>query len=137
MAQGDSKSANFKQPLLPQDLLDFVELTAFTRRWEQLGLDVETDLLALQLAIMADPEAGRVVAGADGLRKTRFAPTRWNTGKSGAVRVLYVYFREIGVVLLCLVYGKNEIDNISEAVKQRLAKTIGEIEQELRKKKDA
>lgn len=111
--------------------LDFIELPQFTRRWRQLGLDDEGDLSALQLTIMEDPNAGAVIPSGGGLRKLRFAPKRWKTGKSGAVRVLYVHFEQLGVVLLCLAYGKNEVGNISSAVKKFLAKAITEIEGEL------
>jgi hypothetical protein len=118
----------------PEDLLDFIELPAFTKRWEQLGLDEDEDLSALQLCIMADPKSPRPLAKTDGMRKLRFAPKRWETGKSGAARVLYVYFERFGIVLLCLVYGKNEIDNISDAVKQYLNKLIAEVERELQRR---
>jgi hypothetical protein len=87
-----------------EDLLDFIELPQFTKCWEKLGLDDETDLTALQLGIMADPTGGDVIAGTEGLRKLCFAPDRWNIGKGGAARVLYVHFEQFGIVLLCVVY---------------------------------
>ena len=117
-----------------EDLLHFIELPQFTRRWEQLGLDDEVDLTALQLAIMANPRNGDVIRGTGGLRKLRFAPQRWSIGKSGAARVIYAYFEEFGIVLLCLVYGKNEAGDLSEAVKKLLKKTMNEIEAELRRR---
>jgi len=78
--------------LTPEDLLHFVELDEFRDDWEQLGLDVEGDLWALQILIMRNPGGTPVIPETGGLRKMRFAPGRWNTGKSGAVRVCYVYF---------------------------------------------
>jgi len=120
--------------LKPEDLLHFIELPVFTKRWEQLGLDDEEDLSALQIFIMTAPAAAKPIAKTKGLRKLRFAPLRWSKGKSGAARVLYVYFERLGIVLLCLVYGKNEIDNISNGVKQYLNKLIDEIERELRQR---
>jgi hypothetical protein len=63
----------------------------------------------------------------------RFSPPRWHTGKSGSTRVLYVYFEKLKAVLLCLVYGKNEIDDISDRVKAILKERIAETEQELRR----
>lgn len=118
----------------PEDIVDFIELAPFTRRWAKLGLDDEDDLLQLQLSIMDDPKAAPVIRGTSGLRKLRFAPTRWKVGKSGAVRVLYTHFEEFGVVLLCLVYGKNEAGNISDAVKLQLNKQIAEAERELQRR---
>jgi hypothetical protein len=118
----------------PEDLLDFLELPAFTKRWKLLQLDDENDLLALQVMIMTAPKKAKPLSGTSGLRKLRFAPTRWKSGKSGAARVLYVYFEEYGLVLLCLIYGKNEVDEISDAVKQRLNAIIKEIKRELRRR---
>ncbi len=103
--------------LSPEDILDFVELPVFTRRWAALGLNDEIDLSLLQWAILDNPKAGKPIRGTNGLRKLRFAPPRWKTGKSGAVRVLYVVFDELRIVVLALVYGKNEVDDISESVK--------------------
>ena len=119
----------------PERLLHFIELPQFTRRWEQLGLDDEEDLSALQFVIIENPKIGDVVRDTGGLRKMRFAPPRWNIGKSGATRVIYAYFDEFGIVLLCLVYGKNEMGDLSDAVKKLLKKKMNEIEAELRRRK--
>lgn len=115
----------------PEDILDFIEFTQFSRRWDKLGLDVEDDLWALQTIIMANPKGSPVIQGTRGLRKLRFTPEHWNVGKSGAVRVLYVHFEGFGVVLLCLAFGKGEVENISDAVKEYLNKLILEAEREL------
>lgn len=119
----------------PEDLLDFIELPQFTKRWEKLGLDDENDLTELQLTIMLAPQKGDVIPGAGGLRKLRFSPSKWPSGTSGATRVLYVYFEEFGICLLCVIYAKNELATISEAVKQFLRETIKETEAELRRLK--
>jgi hypothetical protein len=115
----------------PEDLLDFLELPVFTKRWKALQLD-DDDLLALQIMIMTAPKKAKPLKGTKGLRKTRFAPARWKSGKSGAARVLYVYFEEYGLVLLCLSYGKNEVDDISDAVKRHLNTLIAEVARELK-----
>ena len=132
--RGKHKKFTLRYPehvLNPEDLLNFVELPAFTRRWEALGLDDDQDLSALQIFVMLGPKRHAIVKGTQGLRKLRFAPQRWNCGKSGAARVLYVYFERYGMVLLCLVYAKNEVDTISNAVKQYLNTLVQEIECEL------
>ena len=54
-----------------------------------------------------------MVPGTDGLRKLRFAPSRWANGKRGAARVGYVYLEEFGIVLLVVAYAKNEQDDLS------------------------
>ncbi|UUO06942.1 hypothetical protein M4951_01200 [Blastopirellula sp. J2-11] len=114
----------------PEDLLHFVELDEFEQEWKELGLDVESDLFAVQMVIMSDPKKAPVVPGTGGLRKFRFAPERWNTGKRGAARVCYVYFEEHWTVLLVTVYGKNEKDNLTDEEKkgiQMYIKKIGKI----------
>jgi len=118
----------------PEDLLDFIELPAFTRRWHLLGLDDEEDLSTLQRSIMANPLIGAAIKGTSAIRKLRFAPSRWKVGKRGATRVLYVYFQEFGIVLLCLVYGKGEVDNIASGVKKYLNKLVEDVDRELRRR---
>ena len=126
-----SQFSPWKPVLQPEDLLEFVELPAFTRRWKELGLDDEEDLASLQLQLMNDPKAGKPIKATKAIRKLRFAPRKWNTGKRGATRVLYVYFEELGFVLLCLIYGKGEVDDISDGVKKQLNQLVNEVELEL------
>lgn len=102
----------------PEDLLNFVATSVFTREWEKLGLDDEHDLCALQLMIMANPKGPPVVTGTDGLRKLRFAPVKWNTGTSGGARVCYVYFEDFGIVLLVVAYDKHARDDLSDPEKK-------------------
>ncbi len=112
----------------PQELLHFIELDEFQQDWEDLGLDLENDLWDLQNAVMHDPEASPVIQGTGGLRKMRFAPTRWKTGKSGAIRVCYVYFKPQWTVLLVMAYGKNRKDTLTAAEKRGIARYIGVVQ---------
>lgn len=108
-----------------ESLLNFVETTVFTRAWDhELRLDVESDLLSLQLQIMAAPKTPPVIPGTGGLRKLRFAPANWPTGKSGGVRVCYVYFEEFRVVLLVFAYDHRSKDDLSHAEKATIKKLI-------------
>ena len=109
-------------------------MPVFTKRWAALGLDDDEDLSVLQLLIMAGPTAASSIKGTNGIRKLRFAPRRWKSGKSGAVRVLYVYIEEYGLVILCLAYGKNEVANISAAVRRYLNTLVQNLEQELKRR---
>lgn len=86
-----------------EDLLHFIELKPFSRRWAKLQLD-DAALASLQLTIMDAPESGKEIVGTGGLRKMRFAPPQWARGKSHALRVCYVFYEEHKVVLLALVY---------------------------------
>jgi hypothetical protein len=63
-----------KHQLTPEDLLNFCELSGFINEWESLGLDVEFDLCALQVAIMAHPKHAPVVQGT-GSSKARILST--------------------------------------------------------------
>jgi hypothetical protein len=107
-----------KYALSPEDLLHFIETTVFTKAWNELDLNDEDDLMALQLAIMSQPKAWPVVQGTGGLRKLRFVPPGREIGKSGGVRVCYVYFEEFGIVLLVYVYDKRKQGDLSEAEKK-------------------
>jgi len=117
----------------PEELRNFWELKWFYDSWEEMGLSDE-DLSALQIIIMMDPKGPPVMSGTKGLRKLRFSPESWNTGKSGALRVCYVDFQKYGLVLLSLVFPKGELDNISAAGKKAVNAAITRIEVALQKK---
>jgi hypothetical protein len=122
-----------KQHFQPEDLLNFWELEWFYDSWESFELTDE-DLAALQISIMCAPRAAPVISGTRGLRKLRYSPESWNTGKSHALRVCYVYFEKYGMVLLCLVFRKGELETISAAGKKEINKAIVRIEENLKKK---
>jgi|GEM_PF-75914 len=96
----------------PEELLHFVESTFFSSSWDELGLDAEDDLTKLQLLLMARPDAGDVIRNSGGVRKLRFVPDKWKSGKRGGLRACYVYFEDFGIILLLLVYDKSEQDNL-------------------------
>jgi hypothetical protein len=111
-----------------QDLLIFCELAGFVQDWEDLQLDVEFDLLALQVAIMRDPKQGVVVQGTGGLRKLEFSPSKRHggtrRGKRNACRVCYVFFEEFHTVLLVTAYAKGRKDDISYDEKRIIKQAI-------------
>jgi len=114
----------------PEDLMVFVQARKFSERWDGLGLTDE-DLQALEMAIMAAPKGAPVVTGTGGLRKLRFASPQWSKGKRGGFRVCYVYFEEVQVIHLLVIYGKSEKDTISLKQKVALKQLIGEIRRSL------
>lgn len=65
--------------------------------------------------MLARPEAGAVMAGTGGLRKIRFAPPSRHSGKSGAFRVGYVYFRDARAIMLLAIFAKNDQANLTAA----------------------
>lgn len=102
----------------PESILIFIEASWFEKDWKSLGLDVEWDLWCLQTEIMFDPKAAPVIQGTNGLRKMRFSPPSWNVGKSGALRICYVYYEDYGNVLLTVVYPKGVKDSLSDKEKK-------------------
>lgn len=67
------------------------------------------------------------IEGTRGLRKMRYAPKAWDTGKRGALRVCYVHFERFHTVLLAIVYLKGEQDDLSAAATTAINKAIDRI----------
>jgi hypothetical protein len=102
--------------------MTFRHMPVFVSEWKRLGLPDE-DLQALERQIMERPESGAVMNGTGGVRKVRFAPPSWRTGKSGATRVCYVVFAD-AVCYLFLIFPKNERANLSAKDKAVLKLTM-------------
>lgn len=101
----------------------FHHFEAFTAKWKRLKLTDE-DLQALEEQVAANPDAGDVMSGTGGLRKVRFAPPSWHTGKSGASRVCYVHVVRADAIGLMVIFAKNEKPNLSAEDKARVATTV-------------
>ncbi|MEM1062927.1 MAG: hypothetical protein AAF532_02890 [Planctomycetota bacterium] len=112
------------------DTLTFIELPAFERAWNRLGM-TDDDLFALQVAIMSSPEGGKVIRGTGGLRKVRFRSEASDAGKSGGVRACYVYYSKWGAVLLVTAYGKSQKSDLTAAQRRDIAKYLEEVESDL------
>lgn len=108
----------------------FIQPASFSSDWARLGL-TDDDLRALENEVMARPDAGAVMAGTGGLRKVRYAPPSWRTGKSGALRVCYVVFPNFGVCYLVALFPKNERANLSAADKAMWRRWITQRRKEL------
>ena len=103
--------------------LTFAQVEMFASDWRRLRLTDE-DLQALESMIMERPEAGPIMSGTGGLRKLRFAPPSWHTGKSGATRVCYVYFVKSAHCGLIAIFPKNEKSNLNAKEKSLVRKVI-------------
>jgi phage-related protein len=115
----------------PTDWPEFIELPGFTRAWAALGLH-DADLRALQAAILSGPERHPVVPGTGGLRKLRFARPGEGRGKSGAHRVCYACYLREGIVVLAMVYGKNEQVDLTATQRKDIAAALRIIGDQLR-----
>ena|SRR6266702_6570430 len=111
--------------------LTFIELPAFSRYREDYLDDGE--YRRLQEELLAPPDAGDVIAGTGGLRKLRFGSNKRGKGKRGGIRVIYYWVSGSQVWLLTL-YGKDEMDDLSNDERNALAKVLS-AEVNLRNKK--
>jgi mRNA-degrading endonuclease RelE of RelBE toxin-antitoxin system len=74
--------------------------------------------------LVARPEIGNVIRGSGGLRKVRWAaPGR---GKRGGVRVIYYWAANQEVILMLLIYGKNEQDDLTSEQLRLLKRLVNE-----------
>ena len=107
----------------------FIETTIFARRIA--GLGAEEQLRGLQNLLLANPNAGDVVPGLDGLRKIRMPlPGR---GKRGSARALYLFFAHADKILFLLVYTKNDFDDLPPDARKAIKGQIKEIRREFEK----
>ncbi|MBS0359371.1 MAG: type II toxin-antitoxin system RelE/ParE family toxin [Proteobacteria bacterium] len=72
------------------------------------------------------PEKGDIIQGTGGVRKLRWRTGKNNKGKSGGVRILYHYSVDI-LILLITLYDKSEKDNITQAERNELKRTVPEL----------
>ena len=107
----------------------FVETSVFTKRLVQITDDDTYRRFQAELA--ANPEKGKLIQGAGGLRKARMAAR--GKGKRGGARVIYLYLETAMVIYLVYVYDKGEADDLTAAQKKEL-KTIAEAIKEEYKK---
>jgi mRNA-degrading endonuclease RelE of RelBE toxin-antitoxin system len=86
-----------------------VETSVFTRR--VVHLLPEESYRALQTELVQNPEKGTIIPGSGGLRKLRWEmPGR---GKRGGSRIIYYWASAQQIILMLLLYGKNEQDDLS------------------------
>jgi hypothetical protein len=86
------------------------------------GLFSEHDVFELELALMADPEAGDLIPGARGLRKIR-RPLA-GRGKRGGARVIYYHVVSDHQILLLYAYAKNQQGDLTPAQAKQLAQLV-------------
>jgi mRNA-degrading endonuclease RelE of RelBE toxin-antitoxin system len=61
--------------------------------------------------VVARPDVGNIIRGSGGLRKVRWAAT--GRGKRGGIRVIYYWAVDREIILMLLIYGKNEQDDLT------------------------
>lgn len=109
----------------------FVYSAGFVKEWNRLRL-TESDLVQLEQLLGRAAESAPVIQGAGGLRKIRFAPSSMHTGKSGATRVGFAYFKTKAAIIVVAIFAKNEVSNFTAAQKAEIAKWLTLIERTFR-----
>ena len=107
----------------------FVETKVFSKRIA--GLLDDASFADLQASLAQDPAKGPVIQGTGGLRKVR-----WNLsgrGKSGSLRIIYLYIKVRNHIHLVFVFAKDEADNLTAAQKQQLRAVVDTIKKEYTK----
>ena len=111
-----------------QRLFTFIETRIFSKQWLDLGLS-DDDLRELESELLKNPRKGPVMQGTGRLRKMRFPLP--NTGKSGGVRVCYVFFDRWDIIYFIVVYSKSKQDNLSDEQCKEIKKLIDILEKEI------
>jgi len=105
---------------------EFVYTAKFDREWNKLGLS-DDDLRLLELYLIENPNAGKIVEGTGSIRKMRWALP--NKGKSGGIRILFIDFIVTDKICMFDMFQKSEKVNLSQrekSVLRQIVKTIGE-----------
>lgn len=109
--------------------ITFIETKIFSKR--MAGLLSDDDFAAFQAELAQNPEKGPVVEGSGGLRKVRWRLK--GRGKSGGLRIIYLYIRVRNRIYLVFVFAKDESDNLTPVQKKQLKSIADAIKQEYRK----
>lgn len=96
--------------LMSARFFSFLETPDFTKRLLKLLSDDEYS--EFQISLVANPMAGNLIPGGDGLRKIRWRSK--GRGKRGGVRIIYYLVVRKDFVLLLDIYGKNEKSDLSK-----------------------
>jgi len=103
--------------------MKIIETTIFTKKVTSLITDEE--YRSFQNELIINPEKGKIIRGSGGLRKIRWGIS--GRGKSGGVRIIYYWIKNKEIILMLLVYPKNEQDNLT-AVQMKILKSMVEKE---------
>lgn len=106
----------------------FIQTHVFAKAWSELGFNGE-DLRRLENELLHNPKIGPVIRGTGRMRKMRFAFE--GRGKSGSTRVYYVDFEIKETIYLLAVFAKNELENLSQAERNKLKQQIDILESNL------
>ena len=90
--------------------MKIIETPIFTKRVKRILEDEEYRLL--QNEIIVKPESGKIIPGSGGLRKIRWSGS--GRGKRGGSRLIYYWFRGDEIILMLMIYTKNETEDLTK-----------------------
>ncbi len=99
-----------------------IETSIFTRQVQSL-LD-DDNYRRLQTILVIRPDAGDLIPDGGGLRKIRWGAQ--GRGKRGGVRVIYYWVVQQELILMLLIYAKNEQDSLTAEQLRVLRRIIEE-----------
>ena len=99
-----------------------VETSVFTRR--VLKFLSDENYRSLQRFLVADPEAGDLIRHSGGLRKIRWSVA--GRGKRSGVRIINYWAPARETILLLLMHGKNEQDDLTPGQLRILKRLVEE-----------
>ena len=100
----------------------FIETPIFTA--DVCALLSDEEYAALQQHLVAQPNAGPVIAGTGGLRKIRWVVA--GKGKRGGIRVIYYHVVAQAQIRMILIYRKGIKDDLTPKEKTALRKINAE-----------
>jgi hypothetical protein len=104
--------------------MNIIRTQRYIKDLKRMGVS-EFEWAALEEAIAANPEAGDVIPGLEGLRKIRFAMR--NRGKRGGGRAIYYLMMSDETVLMITAYAKSEREDLSPDQKKAIVALLREI----------
>lgn len=109
-------------------MLEFVQSRAFTSRLDKLAGDKADEvLMSIENDLLKDPEKGKVIQETGGVRKARAADPTRGKGKRGGFRYMYYYVERDDQILLLLIFGKDEQDDLTAKQKKWLRENRGNL----------
>jgi len=106
--------------------LTFIETKIFSKRIA--GLLSDDEIASFQSELAENPEKGPVIEGTGGLRKVRWGLRQ--KGKSGGLRVIYLYLKMRNLIYLVFVFSKDESEDLTPSQKKQLKAIVDAIKQE-------
>lgn len=97
--------------------------------------ETDEDYAQFQFELARAPEKGQVIPGAAPLRKLRWGDARRGKGKRGGLRVIYIHIVQLRVLYLLDVYGKDEVDDLTNDEKKDLRRMAKQLVEELTARK--